>query len=109
MGNPLSLYGVVETAKFYATMRVDSSIPEADPEDNLHIYFRPEPTPAAEAVRKAALGRVFFSWARYPIAETETLIGPAGFPVRLFDLPFHGPQLGPVICKSRSRSPPPFC
>jgi inner membrane protein len=105
MGNPLSWYGVVETAKFYATMNVDASTPEADPENNLHIYFRPEPTPATEAVRKTALGRFFFSWARYPIAETETLIDPAGYRVRLFDLRFGDPQLGQVIGKMGGKRP----
>jgi inner membrane protein len=105
MGNPLSWYGVVETTKFYATMNVDSSIPEADPENNLHLHFRPEPTPAEEAARKTALGRYYFSWARYPITETETLTEPAGYRVRLFDLRFGDPQLNRVINKMGGRRP----
>jgi inner membrane protein len=99
MGNPLSWYGVVETAKFDATMDVDSSTPEADSGNNLHVYFRPEPTPAAEAARNTVLGRFFFDWARYPVAETEVLTDPAGYRVRLFDLRFGDAQLGQVVGK----------
>lgn len=105
MGNPLSWYGVVETAKFDATMNVDSSVPEADPENNLHVYYRPDPTPATEAARRTALGRYFFAWARYPMTEMEALTDPAGFRVRLFDLRFGDPQLGQVIGKMGGKRP----
>ena len=105
MGNPLSWYGVVETAKFYATMNVDSAIPEVDPENNLHIYYPPAPSPAASAARKTPLGSFFFDWARYPLTETETLPDPAGFRVRLFDLRFGDPQLGQMITKMGGRRP----
>lgn len=105
MGNPFSWYGVVETAKFYATMNVDSAIPEADPENNLHVYFRTEPTAATEAARKTALGRYFFGWAQYPMTETETLTDPAGYRVRLFDLRFGDPQVRQVISKVGGRRP----
>jgi inner membrane protein len=105
MGNPLSWYGVVETSKFYATMNVDSSIPEADPENNPHVHFRPEPTPVTEAARKTELGRFFFNWARYPITETEALTDPAGYRVRLFDLRFGDPQLRQVIGRMGRKRP----
>jgi inner membrane protein len=104
-GNPLSWYGVVETTKFYATMNVDSSTPEADPESNLHVHFRPEPTPVTEAARNTALGRFYFSWARYPMTETETLTDPAGYRVRLFDLRFGDPQLRQMITRMGGRRP----
>ena len=103
--NPLSWYGVVETPKFFATMDVDSSTPEADPENDLHVHFRPEPTPETEAARKTALGRYFFAWAQYPITETEVLTDPAGYRVRLFDLRFGDPQLRQVIGKMGGKRP----
>jgi hypothetical protein len=96
---------VVETAKFYATMNVDSSTPEADPENNLRVHFRTEPTPETEAAHKTALGRFFFSWAKYPITEAETLTDPAGYRVQLFDLRFGDPQLGQVITKMGGKRP----
>jgi len=104
-GNPLSWYGVVETTKFYATMNVDSLTPEADPENNLHVHFRPEPTPVTEAARNTALGRFYFNWARYPMTETETLTDPAGYRVRLFDLRFGDPQLRQMITRMGGRRP----
>ena len=105
MANPMSWYGVVETAKFYATMNVDSSTPEVDSENSLRVHYRADPTPPAEAARKTPLGRYFFSWAQYPITETETLTDPAGYRVRLFDLRFGDPQLGLVIGKVGGKRP----
>jgi inner membrane protein len=104
MGNPLSWYGVVETAKFYAGMNVDSWTPEADPQNNLRIYFKPEPTPITAAACKTDLGRFFFGWAQYPTTETEALTDPAGYRVRLFDLRFGDPQTAQVL-KASAKHP----
>ncbi len=93
-GNPFRWYGVVETAKFYATMHVDSLTPEVDPENNLRILYKPEETPVTAAVRQTYLGRAYFGWAQYPVTETEKLAdSPGGYRVRLFDLRFGYPEI----------------
>jgi inner membrane protein len=71
--NPFRWYGVVETPAFFATMDVDSLRPEVDPEAQMQIRYKPEETPVTLAAKKTYLGRVYLSWAQYPITETEPL------------------------------------
>ena len=92
-GNPFRWYGVAETTKFYAGMHVDSLTPEADPENNPHIHYKPEETPIIAAARETYFGKAYFGWAQYPITETETLTDPAGYRVRLIDVRFDYPEM----------------
>jgi inner membrane protein len=71
--NPFRWYGVVETSTFFATMDVDSLAPEVDPDAGMQIHYKPEETPVTLAAERTYLGRVYLSWAQYPITETEPL------------------------------------
>jgi inner membrane protein len=71
--NPFHWYGVVETPAFFASMNVDSIAPEVDPEGKMQIRYKPEETPITLAAKESYLGRVYLSWAQYPITETEPL------------------------------------
>ncbi|HYW36822.1 MAG TPA: metal-dependent hydrolase [Terriglobales bacterium] len=71
--NPFRWHGVVETPAFFATMDVDSLSPEVDPEAQMQIRYKPEETPASLAAKRTYLGRVYLSWAQYPVTETEQL------------------------------------
>ncbi len=76
--NPFRWHGVVETPAFFATMDVDSlnfhsMSPEVDPEGRMQIRYKPEETPVTLAAKKTYLGRVYLSWAQYPVTETEQL------------------------------------
>ena len=116
--NPFRWYGVVETPAFFATMNVDSLAPEVDPEAQMQIRYKPEETPVTLAAKKTYLGRVYLSWAQYPVTETEQLeIDPAGndpvnnaraaFVVRFRDLRYDYPgrsahtTLGAVVFLTR--------
>jgi inner membrane protein len=70
---PFRWYGVIETPTFFATMDVDSLAPEVDPDAQMQIRYKPEETPVSLAAKKTYLGRVYLSWAQYPILETEPL------------------------------------
>jgi inner membrane protein len=100
--NPFRWYGIVETPAFFATMDVDSlnlhsMSPEVDPEEHMQIHYKPEETPVTLAAKKSYLGRVYLSWAQYPITETEQLENdPANSPrpayaVRFRDLRYDEP------------------
>jgi len=69
--NPFRWYGIAETPAFFAMMNVDSLTPEVDPEDKMQIRYKPEETTITLAAKKSYLGRVYLSWAQYPITETE--------------------------------------
>jgi inner membrane protein len=76
--NPFRWHGVVETPAFFATMDVDSlnfnsMSPEVDPEAQMQIRYKPEETPVTLAAKRTYLGRVYLSWAQYPLTETEEL------------------------------------
>jgi inner membrane protein len=78
MTNPFRWYGVAETTNFFATVDVDSlnfdsMSPEVDPEAQMQIHYKPEETPITLAAKKTYLGRVYLSWAQYPVTETEQL------------------------------------
>ncbi len=77
MVNPFQWAGVAETSKAYVSMQVDSLGPEVDPGNRARSYYKPEPTEAAEAARKTALGRFYVEWARFPLVETEHRSTPA--------------------------------
>jgi len=95
--NPFRWYGVVETPNFFATMNVDSLTPEVDPEAQMQIHYKPEETPVTLAAKKTYLGRVYLSWAQYPITETEELANDpvenarAAYAVRFRDLRYDYP------------------
>ncbi|HMJ23209.1 MAG TPA: metal-dependent hydrolase [Terriglobales bacterium] len=91
--NPFRWYGVVETRNFYATMLVDSSIPEADPEGRMRIRPKPEQDPVTLAAKRSYLGRVYLDWAKYPITETEPVENSqAAYVVRFQDLRYDYPD-----------------
>ena len=71
--NPFRWHGVVETSDFFAEIDVDSLAPEVDPRADMRIRYKPEETPVTMAAKKSYLGRVYLSWAQYPITETEEL------------------------------------
>jgi inner membrane protein len=71
--NPFRWHGVVETRDFFATMDVNSLAPEVDPEGEMQVRYKPEETAVTLAAKKSYLGRVYLSWAQYPITETEEL------------------------------------
>ena len=89
-GNPFRWHGVVETQNFFASMLVDSSVPDVDPEGHMRIRYKPEETPVTLAAKRSYLGRVYLYWADYPITETEQL--PRGYIVRFRDLRYDDPE-----------------
>jgi inner membrane protein len=90
--NPFQWYGVVETQDFFATMLIDSTIPDVDPDGRMQIRYKPEETPITLAAKKSYLGRVYLDWAQYPITETEQLESPRqGYIVRFKDLRYDYP------------------
>ena len=95
--NPFRWYGVVETPAFFATMDADSLAPEVDPEAQMQIRYKPEETPVTLAAKKTYVGRVYLSWAQYPVTETEELTDDpvnnarAAYVVRLRDLRYDYP------------------
>jgi inner membrane protein len=96
--NPFRWYGVVETPAFFASMDVDSLTPEVDPQAQMQIRYKPEETPVTLAAKKTYLGRVYLSWAQYPITETEQLENDsvasarAAYVVRFRDLRYDYPE-----------------
>ncbi len=97
--NPFRWYGVAETPAFFATMDVNSLTPEVDPAGEMQIRYKPEETPITLAAKKSYLGRVYLSWAQYPITETEELSPElandhAAYQVRFRDLRYMYPGQG---------------
>ena len=54
--NPFQWYGVVETPAFFATMQVDSLVPDVDPDGRMRIQRKPEETPVTLAAKSSAPG-----------------------------------------------------
>ncbi len=95
--NPFRWHGVVETHDFFAEMDIDSLAPEVDPKGEMQVRYKPEETSVTLAAKKTYLGRVYLSWAQYPITETEELAhdpvdnGRAAYVVRFRDLRYDYP------------------
>lgn len=97
--NPFRWYGIAETSTFFASIDVNSLAPEVDPEGNMQIRYKPEETPVTLAAKQSYLGRVYLSWAQYPITETEELEpglanNHAAYRVRFRDLRYAYPGQG---------------
>jgi inner membrane protein len=83
------------------SLDLESMSPEVDPEAQMQIHYKPEETPVTLAAKKSYLGRVYLSWAQYPITETEQLEndpvassavnGRAAYVVRFRDLRYDNP------------------
>lgn len=71
MVNPFIWQGVIETDRFYQSMRVDSARGEVDPDGRAVTYYKPEESPASQAARQSYLGRAYLDWARYPLVRVE--------------------------------------
>jgi inner membrane protein len=94
--------GVVETQNFFAVMPVQSSRPEVDPEQRIQIYYKPEETAVTLAAKQSYMGRIYLSWAKYPITETEQAND--GYIVRFKDLRYAYPErlgAGTLSCSVR--------
>ncbi len=91
--NPFKWYGVVETREFFVRTLVDSLTPEVDPDGGMRIRPKPEETPVTLAAKQTHLGRVYLSWAQFPVTETEELPG-GGYRVRFADLRYEYPDRG---------------
>lgn len=90
--NPFRWYAVVEADTFYATMLVDSSAGDVDPDAQMRIRYKPEETPMTLAAKNTYLGRVYWDWAQYPVTETERIESPRpGYYVRFRDLRYDYP------------------
>jgi inner membrane protein len=107
--NPFRWYGVVETPAAFAMMNVDSLTSEVDPDGAMKLRYKPEETPATLAAKNSYLGRVYLSWAQYPITETEQIdAGPITYVVRLRDLRYAypgqsaRPTLGATVLEDRN-------
>jgi inner membrane protein len=87
--NPFRWYGVVETQNFFATMQVDSLVPDVDPEGHMQVRQKPEETPVTLAAKGSTLGRIYLDWSKYPIVEAEPT--ESGYIVRFHDLRFGYP------------------
>jgi inner membrane protein len=95
------------------SLNFDSMSPEVDPEAQVQIHYKPEETPVTLAAKKTYLGRVYLSWAQYPITETEQLQNDtvenarAAYLVRFRDLRYEYPgrtaraTLGAVVFLTR--------
>lgn len=98
--NPFRWYGVAETPAFFAQMDVDSLATEVDPQAKMQIRYKPEETAVTLAAKRTYLGRVFLSWAQYPVTETEELAAGlandrGAYLVRVRDLRYMYPGRGP--------------
>jgi inner membrane protein len=90
--NPFHWYGVVETQDFFATMVINSTVPDVDPDDRLRIQYKPEETAVTLAAKRSYLGRVYLDWAKYPVTETGKSISPeGGYIIQFKDLRYDYP------------------
>jgi len=90
--NPFQWHGVVETSDSFKLLPVDALSGEVDPQGIGRTRYKPEETPPIRAAKQSHLGRVFLSWAQYPIAETEEHSNPAdAYTVHFYDLRYAYP------------------
>jgi inner membrane protein len=90
--NPFQWYGVVEMTNFFATTRINSSLPQIDPEGGMKIVPKPEESPVTLAAKQSYLGRAYLDWAQYPVTETEQVDSPEpGYVVHFKDLRYDYP------------------
>jgi inner membrane protein len=92
--NPFKWHGVAETDGAYETMRVDSSVPEVDPNGRALTYYKSPDTEVTKAAKDSYLGRAYMGWAAYPLTEIERREHPGSleYVVYFRDLRFAYPE-----------------
>jgi inner membrane protein len=83
-------YAVAETRDSFATSDIDSRTGQLN-QSELEYFPKPQETPATLAAKRSYLGRVYLSWAQYPLV-TETAAGD-DLIVRFRDLRYDYPRL----------------
>lgn len=83
-------YAVVETSGSFATSDIDSRTGKLNAAE-LEYFPKPPETAATLAAKRSYLGRVYLSWAQYPLV-TQTVSGDDAI-VHFHDLRFDYPQL----------------
>jgi inner membrane protein len=73
MTNPFHWYGVVETDPLFATLDLDTRAAESDTHAQIELHYKPQETAVTLAAKKTYLGRVYLSWAQYPVVESFQL------------------------------------
>jgi len=92
-------YAVAETRDSFATSDIDSRTGQLN-RPELEYFQKPPETPATLAAKRTYLGRVYLSWAQYPLV-TETAAGDGSL-VHFRDLRYDYPQLRGRITLSGS-------
>lgn len=83
-------YAVAETASSFATTDIDSRTGQLN-RSELEYFSKPPETPVTLAAKRSYLGRVYLSWAQYPLV-TESESGEDSI-VRFRDLRYDYPRL----------------
>ncbi len=83
-------YGVAETRNFFASSDLDSRSGEVNRGD-LEFVSKPQETAVTLAAKRSYLGRVYLSWAQYPLVTQTSTVD--GWMVRFSDLRYDYPPL----------------
>jgi inner membrane protein len=84
--SPFSWHGVVDTSNTIETVEVETGPAEALDAEASITHFKPENSTALDAARRAPLARRFLTYARFPMAEIESL--DSGYRVTIRDMRF---------------------
>ena len=79
--NPFHWHTIVETANWYQTAEVFSSTDLVTTSDQNSRIYKPPVTDAVRAAKQSWLGRVYLSWAKFPVTQDagiESLPGESG-------------------------------
>jgi inner membrane protein len=91
--SPFRWQGIVETERALLQLSVEVGPAATFDPESAAAFYKPEPSPALDAVRNSPVGPRFLQAARFPKASVEQT--PAGFHITLRDFPFtHGSSTG---------------
>jgi len=76
--NPWRWHAIVETPGFYQTAEVNTRADSVDSDPNDDVLYKPADTPAVQAAKQTALGRVYLDWGKWAVVRDlgqETIPG----------------------------------
>lgn len=67
--NPFRWHMIIETPNFYQFAEVDTKSGNIDSDPQADQLFKPPDTPAVEAAKQTALGKVYLDWGSWPVVQ----------------------------------------
>ena len=82
--NPWRWHAIIETPAFYQTAEVNTRTDSVDSDPHADVIYKPTASPAIEAAKQTALGKVYLDWGTWALVRDLGPVAAPGAPAPAF-------------------------